>query len=91
MGGEEGVRHLAGKALHSKVSGKDVDAEDRNPDHLVILQAESSMKGARGKETSKESKAEGCRYEAETVEETNTEPVKSFEIFEFGILSEDRL
>ena len=75
VGGEEGVRQLAGEALQPKLDGKDVDSEDCNSHNPVVWFAESFMKGAEGKEGTKESKAEGCGEEADTEEETNTEPV----------------
>ena len=72
--GQESVRQLASKALQPKLDGEDVDGKDANANTLVSLPAEMFMEGTRGQEAAKEAQADGRGEEAETEEETNSEP-----------------
>ena len=87
--GQESVRQLASKALQPKLDGEDVDGKDANAHNLVSLPAEMFMEGSRGQEAAKETQADGRGEEAETEEETNSEPFQKVAHHQVGNSADD--
>ena len=87
--GQESVRQLASKALQPKLDGEDVNGKDANPHTLVSLPAEMFMEGTRGQEAAKETQADGRGEEAETEEETNSEPFQKVAHHQVGNSADD--